>query len=80
MSPDCPNCGAWITKVILTKFDSEVTSVVRRRHCQYCDHRFYTRQAHEEIVDVKWVQGTKKQTIPEIVKVYATPFKGRKST
>jgi len=79
MSPDCPDCGAWITKVIMTKFDSEVNSVVRRRHCEYCDHRFYTRQAHEELVDVKWVQGRKKQSIPEIVKVHETPFKGRKS-
>ena len=79
MSPDCPGCGAWITKVVMTKFDNEVTSVVRRRHCEYCDHRFYTRQAHEELVDVKWVPAGRKGTVPKITKIYNTIFKGRKS-
>lgn len=76
MSPDCPSCGAWITKVVLTKFDDEYEHVVRRRHCEYCDHRFYSRQPREELVDVKWVAGLKgKATIPKIIKVY--PSKSR---
>jgi hypothetical protein len=78
MSPDCPGCGAWITKVVLTKFDSECTDVVRRRHCEYCDHRFYTRQKREEIVDVKWVPGLK-GSIPEIVKVHRAKDKSRRA-
>jgi transcriptional regulator NrdR family protein len=80
MTPDCPNCGAWITKVILTKFDDECANVVRRRHCEYCGHRFYTKQHHEELVEVKWVNGKKgKATIPRVTKVLPTPFKGQVS-
>lgn len=80
MTPDCPGCGAWITKVILTKFDNECENVVRRRHCEYCGHRFYTKQHHEELVDVKWVAGkNKRQSIPQIVKVLPTKFKGQMS-
>jgi len=79
MSPDCPGCGAWITRVIMTKFDSEYTDVVRRRHCEYCGHRFYTRQQREEIADVKWVTGLKGKSIPEIVKIHDTPNKSRRS-
>lgn len=76
--PDCPVCGAWITKVVLTKANVDCDEVIRRRHCNYCDHRFYTRQVMEEIVDVKWVPGAKgKSTIPKVVKVYDTPRKGR---
>lgn len=79
MAPDCPSCGAWITKVVMTKLENECEAVIRRRHCEYCDHRFYTRQLLEEIVDVKWVPGLKKGTIPKVIKVYATSSKKRKS-
>lgn len=75
MSPDCPNCGAWITKVVMTAMESECDTVVRRRHCEFCDHRFYTRQGYEEIVDVKWKPGAgknKSRTIPKVVKVHPT--------
>lgn len=77
MSPDCPGCGAWITKVVLTKLDSECNEVIRRRHCDYCDHRFYTRQSREQIVDVRWLPGSK-GTIPEVVKVYKTASRKRR--
>lgn len=80
MTPDCPGYGAWITKVILTKFDSECEHVVRRRHCEYCGERFYTKQTHETLVDVKWVAGPKgKATIPRVVKDIPTKFKGHTS-
>jgi len=75
MTPDCPGCGAWITKVIMTKFDSTCEHVVRRRHCEYCGHRFYTKQHHETLVDVKWT-GAGKCTIPRVVKDLPTKFKG----
>ena len=76
MTPDCPNCGAWITKVIMTKFDDECNYVIRRRHCEYCEHRFYSRQAHEELVEVRW-KSSRKGSIPKIVKVIPTVFKPR---
>lgn len=80
MTPDCPGCGAWITKVILTKFDDECQHVVRRRHCEYCGHRFYTKQFHETVVDVKWSSGKGgKSTIPKVVKDLPTKFKGHMS-
>lgn len=76
--PDCPACGAWITKVVMTKADFSCDELIRRRHCNFCDHRFYTRQVREEIVDVKWVPVAKgKPTVPKVVKVYDTPRKGR---
>jgi transcriptional regulator NrdR family protein len=77
--PNCPSCGAWITKVILSKLDDECSYIIRRRHCQYCDHRFYSRQATEELVDIKWVSGAKGSgTIPKIIKVLPTPMKARR--
>lgn len=80
MTPDCPGCGAWITKVILTKFDDECQHVVRRRHCEYCGHRFYTKQFHETVVDVKWKSDKfGKSTIPKVVKDLPTKFKGHMS-
>lgn len=79
MGPDCPSCGAWITKVVVTKLDDECGHIVRRRHCEFCDHRFYTRQALEELVDVKWVPGSRpNRTIPKIVKVYQTQQKPKR--
>ena len=76
MSPDCPNCGAWITKVIMTKLDNDCEYVVRRRHCDFCDYSFYSRQAREEVVEVKWVP-CRKGTVPKIVKVLPTKTKPR---
>ena len=53
----CPNCGTLITKVILTVKDQAQTSFIRRRHCQTCDHRFYTTQSIETPADsVGWVK------------------------
>ena len=74
--PTCPGCGAWITKVVLTKQDSECQNIIRRRHCEYCDHRFYTSQSLEQLVDVKWTMGLK-QTIPKVVKVHETKHRRR---
>ena len=76
LGPECPNCGAWVTRVIYTGMESECTHVIRRRHCQYCDHRFYSAQEIERLAEVKWVPGRKKQTIPEITKV--SPLQPRK--
>ena len=41
--PACPDCGAYLTRVVCTrKDDKQVT--VRRRQCLICTHRFYTTQ------------------------------------
>lgn len=78
LGPSCPSCGAWITKVTLTKLSSECDYVVRRRHCEFCDHRFYSRQQREEVVDIKWKTDARgKSTIPKVIKVYDTPYRGR---
>ena len=81
MTPDCPGCGAWVTKVIMTKFDNECEHVVRRRHCEYCGERFYTKQRHEVLVEIKWKPDAKggKYTIPRVTKELPTRFKGQMS-
>jgi transcriptional regulator NrdR family protein len=53
----CPNCGTLITKVVHTSKDQSQTRFIRRRHCQTCDHRFYTAQSVETPVEfVGWVK------------------------
>jgi transcriptional regulator NrdR family protein len=60
--PECPECGAYLTRVVCTKNSSDAIQVtVRRRQCLMCMHRFYTTQklAPPEIPiengQVKWV-------------------------
>lgn len=60
--PACPECGAFFSRVVLTKKDKN-DLIVRRRQCLICSHRFYTTQeiAPPEIpVDtgrIGWVNG-----------------------
>jgi len=74
-SPACPGCGALITKVIDTKFDKVGGHIVRRRHCTFCDARFYTGQAVEQIVDVKWTRERPGKSIATIVRFRDEPFR-----
>lgn len=37
----CPRCGSYNLRVVLTKRD-QIGCNVRRRCCQQCEHRFYT--------------------------------------
>ena len=55
-TPQCPCCGKRDSKVILTKTPlNGFYDIVRRRHCQQCDHRWYTGQKHEQpLVGVQW--------------------------
>ena len=69
-SPDCPSCGAWITKVVHTKLDDDCEQIIRRRHCEYCDHRFYSAQTIERVVEVKWKASYKSGSVPRITKSY----------
>ena len=41
--PACPECGAYLTRVVCTKKDDNQVTV-RRRQCLMCMHRFYTTQ------------------------------------
>ncbi len=53
--PPCPECNALITQVVTTARNEAESSIVRRRHCEFCGHRFYTVQPSEQIVDnVMW--------------------------
>jgi transcriptional regulator NrdR family protein len=54
--PACPRCGTLITKVVSTVKDQRGEAFVRRRHCESCDHRFYTAQSMEEPTRVQWVK------------------------
>ncbi len=65
--PECPECGAYLTRVVCTKKDDKELTV-RRRQCLMCTHRFYTTQelAPPEIPvesgRVKWVgRGSEQQ-------------------
>jgi transcriptional regulator NrdR family protein len=50
LGPSCPNCGAWFTSVVLTK-NAIGGERIRRRHCKHCDHRFYTEQNQERVLE-----------------------------
>ena len=46
----CPECGTRLTKVVMTKSVKE-GGVLRRRHCEACEYRWYTHQEPETEVD-----------------------------
>lgn len=71
-SPACPKCGAWITKVVMTKFEDESTHIIRRRHCEFCGEKFYSAQPVERIAEIKWTTGLKGISIPKLIKVHGS--------
>lgn len=66
LSPKCPKCGTLITRVVLTKRDLRQENLVRRRHCECCDHRFYTAQPIERMAEIKWT-GAGKESLPMVM-------------
>ena len=51
----CPQCGSYRTYVLAS--NSTAKGIIRRRKCAGCDHRWYTRQQHEQSImsdDVKF--------------------------
>jgi transcriptional regulator NrdR family protein len=44
----CPQCNSYRTYVIAT--NSTDKGIIRRRKCTACDHRWYTRQSHEQLI------------------------------
>jgi transcriptional regulator NrdR family protein len=54
----CPECGSRRTHVVVTRQSRDYLHTLRRRHCNSCDHRWYTLQDAERIVtgaDFTWV-------------------------
>ena len=45
----CPNCGSLITRVVNTTRSID-GQIVRRRWCEFCDHRYYTAQTAERFI------------------------------
>lgn len=56
---NCPECGSMRTEVVTTSTKTKDGTRVRRRHCLICDHRWYTIQPPERVIDssrLKWVR------------------------
>lgn len=51
----CPNCDSRTTRVVNTTRSTE-GQLVRRRHCEFCDHRFYTLQNCETFLPAQQLQ------------------------
>ena len=68
MSARCPDCNSTNVRVVVTSPTGDGT-VVRRRKCLVCDHRWYTVQAPEQILPKQQVQWTNHNK----VKVIASP-------
>jgi len=54
---ECPACGHPYSKVVSTTREHSDNTTLRRRHCKSCDHRWYTLQQPEEILNayqVSW--------------------------
>ena len=45
--PPCPECGSKLSRVVLGK-EGQGGEQLRRRHCEICDHRWYTIQPAEQ--------------------------------
>ena len=43
----CPKCESARVRVVLTRPTRDYLHILRRRHCQACDHRWYTLQDAE---------------------------------
>lgn len=51
---DCPGCGADVTRVLMTRKDTDL-SRMRRRRCQACDLAFFTVEVRVPDDAVMWV-------------------------
>lgn len=52
----CPSCGAHRIRVVLTTYSTD-KEIIRRRRCLACEHRWYTIQQPEKLlegVSVAW--------------------------
>jgi len=64
---ECPKCSHVRTRVVLTKRATNGVTI-RRRFCPVCDHRWYSVQYPEVVVDkdeIKWVKtGSNAEYVP----------------
>lgn len=54
----CPKCESARVRVVLTRPTRDYLHILRRRHCQSCDHRWYTLQDAERQIassDFTWL-------------------------
>jgi hypothetical protein len=49
LGKSCPNCDSQITKVVATTRSTD-GQIIRRRWCEFCNHRYYTAQSLERVV------------------------------
>ena len=59
---DCPKCSVTRTRVVCTKRDTDGV-IIRRRKCPICEHRWYSLQYPEVVIEtgeVKWKGRTTK--------------------
>jgi len=50
---DCPSCGADGTRVLISRKDTDVTRM-RRRRCTACDYRFFSVELQVPDEGVSW--------------------------
>ena len=63
----CPSCGTYNTRVVMTKsVDMHGFEKVRRRACNRCEHRWYSAQGPEQVVQVQWEGSKTRVAITEI--------------
>ena len=63
----CPKCGTYNTRVVMTKsVDLNGYAKVRRRACCRCEHRWYSAQGPEHVVQVQWEGSRQHVGITEI--------------
>jgi transcriptional regulator NrdR family protein len=58
----CPNCGSIRVGVVLTDL-TDTEHRIRRRRCLICDHRWYTVQPPEQLInpaDIRWPDKTQR--------------------
>ena len=63
----CPSCGTYNTRVVMTKsVEINGYAKVRRRACNRCEHRWYSAQGPEHVVQVQWEGSKQRVAITEI--------------
>lgn len=64
----CPECGSWKNRVVLTQ-TLEDESMVRRRACLACEHRWYAHQPPERALPAYTVRWQGKRVVLQGVRI-----------
>ena len=65
---NCPECRSQRVYVVMTK-PTQDGQILRRRHCHACDHRWYSLQSPEVVIDgsrIEW-RNRRKAYMPTIM-------------